>query len=151
VKIGQVAAASGVSIDTIRFYERRGVLPVPPRTGSGYRICTGSGYRIYTDASVRRIRFTRRLQSLGLSLDEIIGALQARDQGHASCETQRWRLQAALDRIESRIAELARLRGEVGAVLAACAAGACEFTGQPRGKPAGDDPPPAGAGAREAR
>jgi DNA-binding transcriptional MerR regulator len=143
VKIGQLAAASGVSIDTVRFYERRGVLPVPPRTGSGYRI--------YTDASVQRIRFIRRLQSLGLSLDEIAGALRAGDQGQTSCETQRWRLQAALDRIESRIAELARVRGEVGAVLAACEAGACEFTGQPGGRPGADGPPPAGAGARGAR
>ncbi|HUY44277.1 MAG TPA: MerR family transcriptional regulator [Streptosporangiaceae bacterium] len=80
MKIGQVASESGVSIDTIRFYERRGVLPVPPRTESGYRV--------YTDASVARTRLARRLQSLGLTLDEVIGALHAHDEGHASCETQ---------------------------------------------------------------
>jgi DNA-binding transcriptional MerR regulator len=119
VKIGQLAAESGVSIDTIRFYERRGVLPAAPRTAAGYRI--------YTDASLTRIRRARRLQSLGLALDEVIGALRARDQGHASCETQRWRLQAALDRIDARIAELARLRGDLRAALAACEAGACQL------------------------
>jgi DNA-binding transcriptional MerR regulator len=119
VKIGQLASESGVSIDTIRFYERRGVLPAAPRTASGYRI--------YTDSSVTRIRRARRLQSLGLTLEEVIGALRARDQGHASCETQRWRLQAALDRIDARIAELARLRGDLRGALAACEAGACQL------------------------
>lgn len=119
MKIGQLAAESGVSIYTIRFYERRGVLPAAPRTAAGYRI--------YTDASVTRIRRARRLQSLGLTLDEVIGALRARDQGHASCETQRWRLQAALDRIDAQIAELARLRGDLCTALAACEAGACQL------------------------
>ena len=121
MKIGQLASESGVSVDTIRFYERRGVLPAAPRTASGYRI--------YTDSSVTRIRRARRLQGLGLTLEEVIGALRARDQGHASCETQRWRLQAALDRIDAQIAELARLRGDLHDALAACEAGACQLIG----------------------
>jgi DNA-binding transcriptional MerR regulator len=121
VKIGQLASETGVSVDTIRFYERRGVLPAAPRTASGYRI--------YTDSSVTRIRRARRLQSLGLTLEEVIGALRARDQGHASCETQRWRLQAALGRIDVQIAELARLRGDLRDALAACEAGACQLIG----------------------
>jgi DNA-binding transcriptional MerR regulator len=121
VKIGQAAAESGVSIDTIRFYERRGVLPVPPRTASGYRV--------YTAASVARVRLARRLQALGLTLDEIIGALHAHDEGHASCQTERWRLTAALDRIEARIADLTRLRGDLRDTLAACEAGLCRFSG----------------------
>lgn len=119
MKIGELAAESGVSVDTVRFYERRGVLPAAPRTASGYRV--------YTGASVARIRRARRLQSLGLTLDEVIGALRAHDQGHASCETQRWRLQAALDRIDARIAELARLRAGVHDALAACEAGSCQL------------------------
>jgi DNA-binding transcriptional MerR regulator len=117
VKIGQVATESGVSIDTIRFYERRGVLPAPARTAGGYRV--------YSDATVARIQLARRMQSLGLTLDEIASALHDRDEGHASCETQRWRLEAALERIESRIAELARLRGDIREALAACEAGTC--------------------------
>ncbi|HVB42906.1 MAG TPA: heavy metal-responsive transcriptional regulator [Streptosporangiaceae bacterium] len=120
MKIGQVASEAGVSIDTVRFYERRGVLPQAPRTPAGYRV--------YTDAAVARIKLARRLQSLGLTLDEVAGALRAHDEGHASCQSQRWRLQAALDRIEARLAELARLRGDVRDVLAACDAGRCEFT-----------------------
>ncbi|SRR5258708_32702609 len=117
MRIGQLAAASGVSIDTIRFYERRGVLPAAPRTSSGYRL--------YTDVSLARIRLARRLQGLGLTLDEVIGALRARDEGHASCETQRWRLEAALVRIEARIAELGRLRGDLTDALSQCYSGTC--------------------------
>lgn len=120
MKIGQVAAESGVSIDTIRFYERRGILPAPPRTPAGYRLYSGS--------TVDRIRLARRLQGLGLTLGEIASALHDRDAGHASCQTQRWRLEAALDRIEARIADLVRLRGDVRAALAACEAGTCGLT-----------------------
>ena len=117
MKIGQVAAESGVSIDTVRFYERRGVLPAPSRTPSGYRL--------YGDTTVQRIKLARRLQSLGLTLDEISSALHERDEGHASCENQRWRLENALERIETKITELARLRNDVRAALAACEAGTC--------------------------
>ncbi len=117
MKIGQAASRADVSIDTIRYYERRGVLPAVPRTAAGYRV--------YTEAAVARIRLTRRLQSLGLTLDEIIGALHAQDAGHASCESERWRLYAALDRIESRIAALTRVQGDVREALAACEAGSC--------------------------
>jgi len=124
MKIGQVATESGVSIDTIRFYERRGVLPAAARTAAGYRV--------YSDATVERIRLARRMQSLGLTLDEIASALHDRDEGHASCETQRWRLEAALERIETRIAGLARLRGDIREALAACEAGTCGLADRAR-------------------
>lgn len=117
MRIGQVASEADVSIDTVRFYERRGVLPAAPRTAAGYRI--------FTEATVTRIRLARRLQDLGLTLDEIIGALHAQHEGQATCESERWRLHAALGRIEYRIADLTRLRGEVREALAACDAGSC--------------------------
>jgi DNA-binding transcriptional MerR regulator len=121
MKIGELATLSGVSIDTIRFWERLGVLPEAPRTSSGYRV--------YSEETLARIRRARQLQRLGLTLDEIIGALHAHDEGHASCQTQRWRLQGALDRVEARIAALTRLQGEVRAALADCDAGACQLAG----------------------
>ena len=124
MKIGQVATESGVSIDTIRFYERRGVLPAAARTAAGYRV--------YSDATLERIQLARRMQSLGLTLDEIASALHDRDEGHASCETQRWRLEAALERIETRIAGLARLRGDIREALAACEAGTCGLADRAR-------------------
>jgi len=119
MKIGQVATEAGVSVDTVRFYERRGVLPAPERMASGYRT--------YTDAAVERIRLARRLQGLGFSLDEVIDALHANDRGDATCQSERWRLEAVLERIDAKIAELRTVRREVRVVLAACDKGSCVF------------------------
>jgi MerR family transcriptional regulator, copper efflux regulator len=121
VKIGEVARRAGVTIDTIRFYERRGVLPAPPRRPSGYRE--------YTVDTVDRIRLARRMQALGLSLDEIIDALSAHDTAQATCESERWRLDAALERIDARIAELKALRREIVSARTACENGRCGFVG----------------------
>jgi DNA-binding transcriptional MerR regulator len=119
MKIGQVADLAEVSIDTVRFYERRGVLPVPERTSSGYRT--------YTPATVERIRLARRLQQLGLTLDEVIDALHATDQGDLTCASERWRLEAVLDRIDNKIAELEATRRHVREVLTGCDKGTCLF------------------------
>jgi DNA-binding transcriptional MerR regulator len=119
MKIGQVADAAGVSVDTVRFYERRGVLPPPERMPSGYRS--------YTPATVARLQLARRLQALGLTLDEVIDALHATDAGEATCASERWRLEAVLDRIDTKIAELQAVRRDVRKVLAACDRGACVF------------------------
>lgn len=120
MKIGELAERAGVSIDTVRFYERRGVLPAPERTASGYRI--------YTPATVERLRFARRLQELGFTLDEIIDALAAHDAGTATCGSERWRLDAVLERIDARIGELRQLRKEVRQVLTGCDRGDCVFS-----------------------
>ncbi len=117
MKIGQVASEAGVSIDTVRFYERRGVLPRAPRTAAGYRV--------FTQDAVRRIKVVRQLQELGLTLDEISGALAARQESRATCEAERWRLRASLDRIGTSIAGLTRLQDEVRDALAACESGSC--------------------------
>jgi DNA-binding transcriptional MerR regulator len=119
MKIGEVATAAEVSIDTVRFYERRGVLPEPERLPSGYRI--------YTPATVERIRLARRLQALGLTLDEVIDALHSTDRGTATCASERWRLEAVLERIDAQLAELRAVRKEVRSVLAACDADRCVF------------------------
>jgi DNA-binding transcriptional MerR regulator len=117
MKIGQVAQQAQVSVDTVRFYERRGVLPPPQRMPSGYRT--------YTAATVERIRLARRLQALGFTLDEVIDALHARDAGDATCTSERWRLEGVLDRIDAKIAELRAVRRAVGKVMAACDRGDC--------------------------
>lgn len=123
MKIGQVADLAEVSIDTVRFYERRGVLPPPERTPSGYRT--------YTPATVERIRLARRLQELGLTLDEVIDALHATDHGDITCTSERWRLETVLDRIDIKIAELQATRRHVEDVIAACDNGTYAFTMQP--------------------
>jgi DNA-binding transcriptional MerR regulator len=121
MKIGQVADLAEVSIDTVRFYERRGVLPTPERTPSGYRT--------YTRATVERIRLARRLQQLGLTLDEVIDALHATDHGDITCQSERWRLEAVLDRIDAKIAELQATRRHVQDMMTACDNGDCAFAG----------------------
>lgn len=119
MKIGQVADQAGVSVDTVRFYERRGVLPRPERMPSGYRT--------YTPATVERIRLARRLQRLGLTLDEVIDALHATDRGDASCASERWRLEAVVKRIDAQIDDLRKVRREVRKVMDACDREACVF------------------------
>ena len=119
MKIGQVASEADVTIDTVRFYERRGVLPAPQRRPSGYRE--------YTDSTVERIRMARMLQNLGFTLDEIIGMLQAHDTGTATCDSERWRLEGALDRIDAKIAELRRTRRLMSTAMQECRTGRCRF------------------------
>ena len=119
MKIGQIAAQAGVSVDTVRFYERRGVLPTPERLASGYRT--------YAPSTVARIRLAKRLQALGLTLDEVIDALHVTAAGAATCASERWRLEAVLERIDAKIGELQAVRREVRKVLAACDNGECVF------------------------
>jgi DNA-binding transcriptional MerR regulator len=121
MKIGEVARQAGVTVDTIRFYERRGVLSAPNRRPSGYRD--------YGEDTIGRLRLARRMQSLGLSLDEIIDALAAHDEGRATCDSERWRLDAALDRVDARIAELKALRREIVSTRTACEQGRCTLVG----------------------
>jgi DNA-binding transcriptional MerR regulator len=119
VKIGQVAREAGVSIDTVRFYERRGILPAPARRPSGYRV--------FTQAAVERIRMARALQHLGLTLDEVIDALHAHDQGGATCDSERWRLEAVVERIDTKIAELQHARQTATQALQDCENGRCRL------------------------
>jgi DNA-binding transcriptional MerR regulator len=119
MKIGAVAAEADVSIDTVRFYERRGVLPPPDRRPSGYRE--------YPPSTVDRIRTARALQQLGLTLDEVVDALRAHDSGTATCESELWRLEAVVDRIDAKIADLRTTRQAITDTIADCRAGNCRF------------------------
>ena len=120
MKIGDVAAEAGVSVDTVRFYERRGVLPAPQRRSSGYRD--------YPTSTVERIRTARALQNLGLTLDEIIDALRAHDAGTATCDSEFWRMEAVIDRIDEKIADLRATRRAITTTIRECRAGRCRFT-----------------------
>jgi DNA-binding transcriptional MerR regulator len=123
VKIGEVAKQAGVTVDTVRYYERVGVLPEPDRRPSGYRI--------YAPAIVDRIKLTRELQAIGFALPDVVDALAAHDAGGATCESERWRLQAVLDRVDEKIAELTALRGRILDTQRACEDGHCvlRYTG----------------------
>jgi len=119
MKIGEMAKRAGVTIDTVRFYERRGVLPPPDRLPSGYRV--------YDTTVVERVRLARELQGLGFTLDEVVDALHTYDAGDPTCADQRWRLERALDRIDQKIAELRQTRANVRHVLDDCSDGQCRF------------------------
>ena len=121
MNIGELARSAEVNIDTVRFYERRGVLPRPDRRPSGYRV--------YSDATVERLRLARSMQSLGFTLNEIVDALHASDGADATCENERWRLEAVLTRLDAKISDLRRTRRELVEALAECEAGRCRFAG----------------------
>ena len=130
MKIGEIATEASVTVDTVRFYERVGVLPPPARTESGYRD--------YGRDTVERIRLTRELQAIGFTLADAVDALAAHDAGGATCESEQWRLQAVLDRVDDKLAELTALRGRIVQAQDACADGQCKFR-----RPQGPDRSPA--------
>jgi DNA-binding transcriptional MerR regulator len=104
-----LAHLAGVSSDTLRHYERIGVLPRPPRTASGYRR--------YPPSAVDRVRLIRRALAIGFSLDELRKLLQVRDRGGAPCRNVRALAAAKLDQTVERIAELEALRDQLRSIL----------------------------------
>lgn len=117
--IGRLAAKAGVNVETIRYYQRRGLMAEPDRPMNGQR-------RYAVDA-IRRVRFIKRAQVLGFTLEEI-GSLLELDQAHACAET---RALAAhkLETIESKLAALKAMRKALTSLLGEChtgsAKGAC--------------------------
>jgi DNA-binding transcriptional MerR regulator len=122
---GDLARLSGVSSDTLRHYERIGVLPRPPRTEAGYRR--------YPPSAVDRVRLIRRALAIGFSLDELRRILQVRDRGGAPCRNVRALAASKLEQTEQRIAELEALRDQLRAVLADWDS---RLDGAPDGQPA---------------
>ncbi len=110
--IGQVARQAGVGIETIRFYEREGLLEEPLRRPSGYRQ--------YPENVVTRIHFIKRAQQLGFSLKEITELLTLRVDGHTSCEDVKHRTEAKLAEVERKLIELQRMRHALLHVAALC-------------------------------
>src|SRR4051812_49072226 len=120
MKIGEVAGQAGVSADTVRFYERVGALPAAARTASGYRD--------YQPETIERIRLTRELQAIGFTLADAVDALAAHDASGATCQSEQWRLDAVLNRVDAKLAELNALRRRIIRAQDACADGHCMFT-----------------------
>ena len=115
MNIGQAAQRAGVNIQTLRYYERRGLLPRQPRRRSGYRDIP--------DDAVRIVRFVKRAQALGFSLDEIEDLLKLRrDRGR---DRRRVRALAAarLRHVEEKIAHLEAMRAALSQLIHSCAHG----------------------------
>ena len=109
--IGALARDSGVNLETIRFYERSGLLPAPKRSAAGYRH--------YQQMDVRRLRFIRRGRELGFSLEEIRSLLELAAHPESPCESADQMVREHLDAIETRIRDLQNMRAELSK-LAGC-------------------------------
>ena len=112
LSIGQVARQAGVGVETIRFYEREGLLEEPARGVSGYRQ--------YTEQVVKRIHFIKRAQRLGFSLKEITDLLLLRVDSHSSCEEVKQRTEAKIAEVERKMVELQRMRQALLQVASLC-------------------------------
>lgn len=108
--IGQLASAAGVGVETIRYYQRRALLPLPPKQ---------SGFRTYPQALVQRIRFIKRAQELGFTLDEIATLLQLEDSDDRVAIRQ-----LAADRlvqVEGKLADLQKMQMMLSSLIHECA------------------------------
>ncbi|MFC3284930.1 MerR family transcriptional regulator [Litchfieldella rifensis] len=111
--ISKAAQAAGVGVETIRFYERKGLIEQPPKPRDG-------GYRVYPDDTVRRVRFIRRAQQLGFSLREVADLLSLRLASHADASDVQRRAMAKLQDVDEKIARLQRIRRGLAELLARC-------------------------------
>lgn len=110
--IGQLADQGGVKVQTIRYYERRGLLPKPDRTVSGYRR--------YSNDAVLRLRFIRQAQALGFTLGEVEELLSLRIHPGTSCSDVRQRASQKIATVTRKIDELQRIKSALSSLVRAC-------------------------------
>jgi MerR family mercuric resistance operon transcriptional regulator len=110
--IGGLARAVGVNVETIRFYQRRGLLPEPKRQRGSVRR--------YTAADVARVRFIKSAQRLGFSLDEVADLLRLEDGTH--CDEARALAESKLAVVRARLADLQRIEGALADLVQRCSA-----------------------------
>lgn len=110
--IGQLARAADVGVETIRFYERQGLLAQPPRRRAGYRQ--------YPRDAVQRVRFIRRAKDLGFTLNEIRELLSLRVDPDRTCADVRAMARAKVSVIEAKVAELERMKRALDRLARVC-------------------------------
>lgn len=108
--IGHIARAAGVNIETVRYYQRRGLVSLPPKRARGFRY--------YTPATASRVRFIKRAQALGLSLKEVQRLMKLDAKG--ACTENRSLAASKLALMEKKLLDLARLRDVLMNLVAAC-------------------------------
>ncbi len=111
--IGEAAKDAGVGVETIRFYERKGLIEQPPRP-------MGGGYRAYPEDAVARIRFIRQAHEIGFSLSEIGELLSLRADPSADCSDVRERAAAKREEVDRKIEQLGQIRSALDELIAAC-------------------------------
>lgn len=112
LKVGEVARQVRVNLQTVRYYERRGLLPKPPRTESNYRA--------YPEDAVLRVRFVRRAQELGFTLKEIKELLSLRAAPRTRCGDVRKRAEVKVRDIDDKIRTLQAMRTALTKLMGAC-------------------------------
>lgn len=112
MQIGVVAKKVGVSVDTVRFYERNGLLARPPRTEGGFRR--------YAERDVETLAFVRRVQGLGFKLSEIRGLLRLRGNRLQPCAPVKHRLEEKLADVQRKLGDLHKLEHELRLALRGC-------------------------------
>jgi len=110
--IGQLATRSGVKLETIRYYEKTGLLSAPPRSASGYRV--------FDNTYLQRLRFIRRSRKLGFSLAEIAELLKLVDGGDYTCSDMKKTTLRQADVIHGRIRDLQRLEESLRDIASNC-------------------------------
>ena len=110
--IGQLAKIAGVGVETVRFYERKGLLAEPNRRPSGYRQ--------YGEEVVNRLRFIKRAKELGFTLNEIKELLSLRLDPTTTCAAVKERAEEKIDDIEAKIRTLRRMKNALVKVTKAC-------------------------------
>lgn len=111
--IGRVARKAGVGVETIRFYERRGLIEQPPKP-------LDAGFRVYPEGTVKRIRFIRQAQDIGFSLSEIDELLALRADPSADSSDVRARAIAKRDEVEYKIVHLQKIHAALDELISAC-------------------------------
>lgn len=122
ISIGELARRTGVHIETIRYFEKVGMLAAPPRTEGGHRV--------YDDSHVRSLGFIRRARELGFSPAEVRAILELGGPGLASCNEVRDIASHHLEQVRAKMANLARLEGLLASTIERCSGGAapeCAF------------------------
>jgi len=115
LKIGELAKGAGCQAETIRFYEREGLLP-PPRRSEG-------NFRLYDDSHLDRLQFIRHCRSLDMNLDEVRALLLLRETPQQDCGNVNALLEGHINEVQRRIEELTALKSELQELRARCGRG----------------------------
>jgi Cd(II)/Pb(II)-responsive transcriptional regulator len=121
MKIGELARLTESQVETIRYYEREGLLPAPARTDGNYRT--------YTQAHVERLSFIRNCRSLDMTLEEIRSLLRLRDSPHDQCESVNALIDEHIEHVNARVASLQVLQQQLVDLRRRCADGAANQCG----------------------
>ena len=118
LRIGQLADAADVKLTTIRYYERRGLMPPPDRNDANYRL--------YPRESVARLRFIKQAQMLGFSLEEIEHLLSLRTQSETACAEVQQQAMDKIEQIEEKVRLLRQMQASLGRLVKMCDNGAIQ-------------------------